>query len=95
MVWIGTIRTLNNPYLRAVKGSTGGLRGASGTTGNLADSKLYQNFALATASDEEVKDAARYRDWAEANRSWKQWLEGPGGWLGMPGKLYGSLTMGY
>jgi len=86
---------LNNPYLRADKGSTGGLRGASGTTGNLADSKLYQNFALATASDEEVKDAARYRDWAEANRSWKQRLEGPGGWLGMPGKLYGSLTMGY
>ncbi|MBQ9692976.1 MAG: hypothetical protein IJV70_07470 [Clostridia bacterium] len=87
---LGTMNgLLNNPYIIPVRGSTGGIEGASGTTGSLADTKWFTPFTLYTAADDEVTEAAKGMPKAQRNRARKKQIRRD--W-GIPGVIY-SLFM--
>ncbi len=87
---LGTLNgLLNNPYVIHVRGSTGGLEGASGTTASLADTKWFTPFTLYTATPDQVAEAAKGMPRAQRNCAHKKQLRRE--W-GLPGILY-SLFM--
>lgn len=79
---------LNNPYLQAVRGATGGLRGAKGTSGALADTDLYSDFSLFTASDAEVQEASKRMAETQRNRALKKKYREEGGWINFFKRLW-------